>query len=126
MEQIHFESQVAIEEPGFDEDHFVILLLRADRGLQSEFLAAAGEVGWVEQVEVSLVHPDVTDELVNGTEAGAKIKIARGAFLDAHDQVLVVRDEGRLHLRLHAGKVLQTFQALFAQLDANHVEHVAG
>src|SRR5207249_3479317 len=115
--------------PGLDEAQLVVLLTRADRRLEPEFLAASGEVGRIEQVEVSLRHAHVAEKLIDRAEAGAKIKIARRPFFNVHDQIFQVRHFRRLHAHLDfalgRGEILQTFQTLLAQLDANHVEHFA-
>src|SRR5437016_6547808 len=120
---------MAVEEPGLDEAQLVVLLTRADRRLEPEFLAASGEVGRIEQVEVSLRHAHVAEKLIDRAEAGAKIKIARRPFFNVHDQIFQVRHFRRLHAHLDfalgRGEILQTFQTLLAQLDANHVEHFA-
>jgi len=59
--EVHAEGQLAVQEPRLDEREFIVLPLRAELDAQAELLAAAGEVGRVEQVEIALRNFRVAD-----------------------------------------------------------------
>src|SRR5207249_5680545 len=75
----------------------------------------------------ALRHSDVTEELVDGAEADAKIKIAGGSLFHIDNQVFQVRHVRGLDAGLYFARdeILQSLAALLAQFDAVHVKHLA-
>src|SRR6266576_2615687 len=74
--EVQSQSQLASEEPRFDERELVSLPLGAQLHAQPEFLAGAREPRRVEQIKVALADFDKGDDRVNGTEAGAEREVA--------------------------------------------------
>src|SRR6266540_3778951 len=125
MVKLGVEFQFPFEEPRLDESEDKILPLGAELHAQARLLAAALEPGRIEQVEVALGDFDKPDQAVDGSEAGAQLDVAGVFFADGDDEVAAVGHVGRLGLGFDAELLfeeVQTFEALGAALDLDHVE----
>src|SRR4029077_11469750 len=107
----------------------IILGFGAQRQVQAESLAAAFEarrLKGMEQIKVLLRQVRKTDQRIDGTEAGADRHEAGALFIDGDNEVLFAgRNLGRLRARIDLGEVIHAFEAMFAVLDAEHVEGLA-
>ena len=79
----------------------------------------------MKQIEIPLSDLGKAHQRIHRAEPGAHGQVARVFFFHTHDQVLPVRNIGRFGSRVHFFEVLQSFEALFAHVDADHVEHFA-
>ena len=127
-EQVHAEAELAVEEPRLDKRNFQVLAHGADLHAHAGLLTAAGEIGRMEQIEIGLRNFRVAHQGVHGTETGAHGEVAGIFFTYVDDEVFLAgrRRINRLRSQVNLFKVFQAFQALLADLDAHHVQHVAG
>src|SRR5262245_34632970 len=81
----------------------------------------------MEQVEVALRNLREADQRIDRAEARTKREVPRILLVDRNNQVLATGNWGIRILRasIHFFEILQTLEALFAALNANHVESLA-
>jgi len=94
-----------------------------------EALAAAGEGGPVEEIEVGLLDLDEAEEAIDGGEAGAEVEGAGACFLDEDIDVLAASDIGIAGVDLDATilvEVAEVLEAALADVDEIGVVKLAG
>ena len=134
VEEIVAEGEALLEEPRFLELDFGVLALETVLEPDAEFLAATGEVGEVEDVEVALGDFDEAEEGIDRAEARAEGDGAGALFLDGDDHVLTVGNGGVLRGDVDAAalaavggaEVLEVLEALLGVVDLDAVVDFAG
>ena len=125
--QVHRKTQFAVEEIRLLEGDLIILVPGAGGDLQTEFLPAAGEERRVEQVEVALHVAYLGKQGHIGTVPESRDEVACPSLLHPNDEVAAVRQlRDFLDLRVDTVKKPGAFEPALAQLDTDHVEHLAG
>src|SRR6185503_1097524 len=126
MIKVYAEVEFFAEEPGFNERNFVVLPFRTHLRTQAHFLAAAHEVGWIENIEIPLRQFHEAEDAINRAEPGAERDVAGITLINCNNQVLSIGDISRFGMCIHALEELRSLKALLALLYADHVEHFAG
>ena len=88
------EREAPIEEIRLRQREDDVLSLRAVLDADAEFLAAAGEVRPVHQIEIALRQLDEADEVIDRAEAGAEVERAGPFLLHLNGQILAAGHAG--------------------------------
>src|SRR5581483_5696063 len=77
----------------------------------------------MEQIEIALRHFRKADQGIDGTEPRAQSQIPRIFLIHTNNEIAVSGNVGRFRAGIDLFEVLQSFEALFAALNADHIEY---
>ena len=92
--------------------------------IHPEALAAAGEIPWIEQIEVGLLQRDEADDAVDGAEARTHAHRAGRLFLD-EDVHVAISGTARRAGGLDVAEILQVGETGLGRFEFDSVEHVS-